>query len=477
MLRDVEVQKLINLIKAELTKILKKKSFLVVTIIFIMYAFLVSTLYKNMSTKKADDYLMEIDSQKIKEMNNNLDLEDHNNLTEYVNNISLLELADLRNKYPTNNQKYLLDNFVYEKIVSKNEIQYLNEDKRSLSSINEEIKRYLKKIESEDWQYFVNLKNEDLKDLKNKSNYQDQERLEIRIKLNNYRLENNVNYNYDNYLNNALIFIDTNLFEYMNLKNKSTLSEEESERYQYLHEALMKNEYILKNKQDINEEFNLKGLISNFAIEFGLFILVYVVLISGMIVSEEFNKGTIKSLLTKPYKRSTILLAKYLTVILLMPLIILGMILISLVIGGLVLGFDSLSIPIILFHPVKEILVIQNVFWYSLKLLVSIMPMYLVLGTFAFFVSTVAASTSAAVTLTFGLYLVGNVINQFYINYNLKFLSWFASLHWDFSYLIELTKNVYNMKPLFSLGVLGIYLGVILCLTFMYFNKKDVKNI
>lgn len=471
------VRKLVSLIQAEIKKILKKKSFLVVTIIFVMYAFLVSSLYKNMSSKKVDDYLIEIDSKKIKEVNNKLDLDNNEELIEYVENISLLELDDLRNKYVSNNQNYILDNFVYEKIIKKNEALYLSKDEKQYNLINEDILEDLNRVQNEDWQYFVNIKNEELEEAKDKSNLKDKERLEIRIILNNYRLENNVNYDYDNYLSEALMFIDTNLYEYLNLKNKATLSDEESDRYQYLSKELIKYEYILKNKQDINEEYNLKGLISNFAIEFGLFILVYVVLISGMIVSEEFNKGTIKYLLTKPYKRGTILLAKYLTVLLLLPIIILGMLAISFGIGGLVLGFDSLSVPIVLFHPVKEILVVQNVFLYCFKLIISILPMYVVLGTFAFFISTVSTSTSAAVTLTFALYLVGNVINQFYISYNLKFLAYFVSLHWDFSYKVQLTENIYNMKPLFSLGIIGIYLSVILCITFIYFKKKDVKNI
>lgn len=469
---------MISLLKAELKKIFKKKSFLVVTLIFIMYAFLVVFLYSSMANEAQVDNLIEIDARNLGDINSSLDLEREEDLEKYVDNISILELEDLRNNYQENNQKYLVDNFIYEKIKKKNEVKYLKVNEKEVLRLEEEIEELKTYVDNNDWQYFVNIKIEELEALeKDTTNVIDKERINIRIKLNKYRLDNNVDFDYKNYLNRAISFIDTNLFEYMNLKNKEVKSNVENERYEYLIKEMAINEYILNNKQDINSGFNLRALVRDFAIEFGLFILIYVVLICGMIVSEEFNKGTIKSLLTKPYKRSTILLAKYLSLILLVPFIILFMFLIAFLIGGLILGFNSITIPVVLFHSVKEILVVQNVFLYSLRLIISILPMYLVLGTFAFFVSTVFCSTSAAVTLTFALYLVGNVLNQFYLNYDLKFLRYFVSLHWDFSYLVDLSENIYNMKPLASLGLIGIYISVILCITFGYFKKKDVKNI
>lgn len=469
---------MINLLKAELKKIFKKKSFLVVTLVYIMYVFLVVFLYSSMAKDIEVDNLIEIDAKNLKEINSSLDLNNKDDLEVYVDNISLLELQDLRDKYQDNNQKYLLDNFIYEKIVLKNKAKYLNKDDELTEDLTEKIAELTNYVDKNDWKYFTNNKVIELEKLEKKTtNIKDKERLNNRISLNNYRLENDVDFDYKNYLNKAISFIDNNLFEYMNLKNKEVKSNEENERYEYLTEQMARNEYILKNKQDINGSFNLRGLVKDFSIEFGLFVLIYIILISGMIVSEEFNKGTIKSLLTKPYQRNTILLSKYLAVILLVPFIILFMFLIAFLIGGLILGFESITIPAVLFHPVKEVLVVQNVFLYSLKLIISILPMYIVLGTFAFFVSTVACSTSAAVTLTFALYLVGNVINQFYISYNLNFLKYFVSLHWDFSYMVDLSKNLYNIKPLMSIGIIGVYICVILCITFAYFKKKDVKNI
>ena len=91
--------------------------------------------------------------------------------------------------------------------------------------------------------------------------------------------------------------------------------------------------------------------------------------------------------------------------------------------------------------------------------------------------STITASTSAAITITFLFYLMSNVISNLALVYNLKIFKYFVALHWDFSYLLESTPNPYHFTPSFSLIIIGIYLIVILALTYIFFDKKDVKNI
>ena len=240
---------------------------------------------------------------------------------------------------------------------------------------------------------------------------------------------------------------------------------------------MLKNYYILDNKVDINNNSSLNMVLRNFTIEFSLFILIYVILICGSIVSEEYSKGTIKYLLTKPYKRSTILMSKLLSALLLIPIIILFMLIIEIVVGGLIFGFSSLSIPVVIFNRVTDNLVTYNVLIYTLLSLLSELPMYLVLGTLCFALSTITRSTSAATTITFLFYLIGGVISELALTYNWHIFKAFVSIHWRFSYLVDFTSNPYNINPWISLLTVLIYIGVILCLAFIYFNKKDVKNI
>lgn len=450
---------MLNLIKIELKKIFHKKSFYIVSIIFICYCFLVSFLYKSLNNNDLNNHLLKIEVEKIQEANANL--EETN--PEYQKNLNLLKLNDLRTKYNSNNAKYLLDRYIYPKLGTKNA---------------ELISNLLNEIENENWEYFTEY---EITEIQNKlataKEESVKESLKIELKLNKYRLNNHVNYDYENYLHNSIDFIENNIYEYKNLKNIKNLSESETSRLKYLDKEMLYHEYILKNKVDLNNSSSLHTLIMSFAVEFGLFILIYVVLISGSIMSEEYSRGTIKSLLTKPHTRTSILLSKYLTILILIPFIIIGMFLINLVIGSFILNPTSLKIPVVLYDSLKNILITENIFIYSFKCLLSILPMYFIIATFAFFISSTVGSTSSAITLSFGLYLIGNIVNEFYLKLNLPFLKYFVSLHWNFSYLVDLTRNPYSFNISTSLITLGIYLSVILCLTFVIFSKKDVKNI
>ena len=56
---------------------------------------------------------------------------------------------------------------------------------------------------------------------------------------------------------------------------------------------------ILDNKVDIYA-MNLKNMLQDFFSQFGILIVVMVVMVAGSIVSEEFNKGTIKKITHHP---------------------------------------------------------------------------------------------------------------------------------------------------------------------------------
>ena len=61
-------------------------------------------------------------------------------------------------------------------------------------------------------------------------------------------------------------------------------------------------------------------------------------MIAGTIVSEEFNKGTIKLLLVKPYTRNKILLSKFITTLIMIVFVIIVTITMQILIGGVLFG-------------------------------------------------------------------------------------------------------------------------------------------
>ena len=465
---------MINLIKLELKKIFKKRSFLILTIIFIMYAILTNVIYKTISFNEMTE---EIDIAELKEINKSLDLNNSEDKETYIINLTNIEVYELKNKEKDNTAKFLIDNYLWDLIYAKNENLYGLKEENKEHDINLEITNVLNKINDNDWEYFTKQELQELKNKFDRADLKNKEKLEELIKLEEYRLDTKLGYDNDNYLCEAINTLKRDIVEYYNLVNKNSLTKNEEERLLDLKETREINKYILDNKVDINNSNSLRAVLKNFPNEFGLFILIYIVMISGTIVSEEFNKGTIKFLLTKPYKRSKILTAKLLTVLLLIPLIIIIMSLLEVIVGGLILGFDTLNVPILLYNNGLDTLIVRNIFVRLVFILLGNLPIYVVLGIICFMLSTITVSSSAAITITFLFYLVSNVISNLVLMYKIKFLNLFISLHWDFTYLMTYENNPFDFSVLLSLIVIGLYISVILGVTYIYFNKKDVKNV
>jgi len=469
-----------NLVKAEFKKIFHKKSIYIVSLIFLLYCFLINDVYKSFNNY---EYENNIDINEYIEINNSLDLNNRDDLIEYISNLSLIETEELKHKYETSSHMYLIDEYLYDLIYKANEVKYINKNDSLYNDLNDEINKYIELIKKDNWQYFANLKIDNLKnELSTTTDQLTKNRYQELIQLEEYRLDNNVPYDYNNFINNAILEIETNLYEYRNLQNKVDLSNSEKVRLEMLDEEYLRNKYILDNKEDINNSSTLQAVLQNFPYEFGIFILIYLILISASIVSEEFNKGTIKYLLTKPYKRWVILTAKFFTILLFIPLILLFMIGMEILIGGIIFGFDSLSIPVLIYNSSSNILIDYNIFKFLSLLLICVLPMYLILCLLCFMISVITLSTSAATTFTFLFYLAGNVISSLALKYDISILKFFISLHWDFSYLLDFSTSLYSNTPynitfLSSIITVICYITVILCLAYGYFNKRDVKNI
>lgn len=467
---------MIRLIKAELKKILHKKSFFIVTILFIFYAILTNVIYDE--NNKYDLNSERSDASEIEKHIKTLDINKLDDLEMYVQDLTLIEISKIDAESKTSNQLYLTDKYLQPVIEEINKNKYILKDEEKVKELEIEKNNILAKIKADDYKYFVNNKINELKNMLNTTlDEETKERLEIRIKLAEYRLNNNIPFDSQNFLNNAIKSIEDNLTEYRNLKNKNNLSVAEKEDLDELNNLIIKNKYVLEHKEDIFNEGTLRAVLRNFNSEFQIFILIYIVMICGSIVSEEFNKGTIKYLLTKPYKRSTILTSKLLSILILVPIVIFMMILIEIIIGGIILGFDSLSIPIMIYNASKGILIKYSCFSYLFMILLASIPIYLVLSILCFSLSTITCSTSAAITITFLFYLVSEVIRNLALVYNFKLLKAFISIHWDFTYLINYQNNPFKFEPIISIWIVLAYIGVILCLTYTYFIKKDVKNI
>ena len=202
------------------------------------------------------------------------------------------------------------------------------------------------------------------------------------------------------------------------------------------------------------------------------------IVIAGSIVSEEFNRGTIKLLLVKPYSRIKILLSKFIVCMIILVLTISFIYAFQLVVGGIVNGFDGLSTPAIVYNFDTNKVETMNLLAYVALVGLCKLPMYILLVALAFACSTIFANTALAVAVPFLGYIASSLINQFALYYNIKQIIYFVTPNWDLSYYLFGGTPLFKELTLpFSIAICLIYLIIMLVISCVVFKKRDIKNI
>ena len=473
-----------KLVKNELYKILHKRStkiFLVIALIFVILTNLIYRYSDDLlvfSTTYYEDYDMALSYVNDYENSGIGDKELYNYYKSFI------ETYDLANNYDSNSwqyQKYMED---YWNLLQEY-YRYLDEE-LDASLISNELEETKNNIENNNWQYFVNNDtnniNESINNIKNtlnnsslsnneKINYEKELFiLEEQLKLNEYRIENGVAFGND-YLNDAINAINNSLYSMAEYQYSNDIDYQDSVKSYY------ENWYILDNKVDTNNNQTLRSVFVNFFNEYSFLILVFGIMIAGGIVSDEFNKGTIKSLLIIPRKRSKILLAKYISV-LIMLLFIIGIFIVSeLLIGGILMGFGSLGIPVVVYNITNSVLEVLNIFGYLGLQILANLPQIILLATLAFACSVIVNSTAFSIVIPFCGIIASELINGFALVYDIKILNYFVTTNWDFTVYLFGGTSIYGNSLIHAIIVCLVYLLIMLVVTFIVFKKKDIKNI
>ena len=473
-----------KLVKNELYKILHKRSTKIFLVIAIMFVILINVIYRYsddlliFSTTYYEDYDMALNYVSDYENNSIGDKELYNYYKSFI------DTYDLANNFDSNSwqyQKYMED--YWSLLQDYYRVQDEGLDTTNLFNELEELKT---NIENDNWEYFVqkdiNNINENIEYIKNtlndpslnnneKLNYEKELFvLEEQVKLNEYRLEKGVEYG-DDYLNNAIDAINSSLYGMAEYKYSNDTDSTETVKSYY------ENWYILDEEVDTNNANTLRSVFINFFSEYSFLILIFSIMIAGGIVSDEFNKGTIKSLLIVPHKRSKILFAKYISIII-MILIIIGVLIVSeLLIGGILMGFSSLSIPVVVYNITDSALEIINIFGYLGLQILANLPQIILLATLAFACSVIVNSTAFSIVIPFCGIIASELINAFAYAYDIKILNYFVTTNWDFTVYLFGGTSIYGNSLLHAIIVCLVYLLIMLVVTFIVFKRKDIKNI
>lgn len=467
-----------NLVKNEIIKIVRKKSFYIILIVVLAYIVLSNVMYKYVYTSDYE-YYDESYVENLKDRISSLNLDNQQDLDMYVNDKTELDTYELLKQYDKGTWQYKL---ILEKASSYlseiNTYTYKIKDEEALNEAKETYNKFTERLKANDWKGFVQDELDELKKSQEglSENEKDQSTL-IQIEVLEMRLKNEIAYG-DDYKNAALSRYQQSQLEVNELSNKNNKSYEEEKAYQSAKEDAEKSRYAIEQSKDIYNTSDAREFLLNVFSKYELFIIITIVLIAGAIVSDEFNKGTIKSLLVRPYSRTKILLAKFITVLITVLFIMVVTVILQFIIGGILFGFDSLSIPNVVYNfktgKIMEVGILKSIICTGLGKL----PIYVLLGTLAFALSTLFNNTAVAITITLLGYMASSIVNQFAYYYDMEWLKFFVTPNWDF------TQFFYGNLPLIK--GMSIPLSIIICLvyfvimiipTFVVFNKRNIKNV
>lgn len=484
---------MLRLIKNELIKIFKKKSTYITTFIFIALLILINvvtniTIDENYTDFTFSDENINYLTNEIQNLNpNSID-----DIESYIDVKTELDFVEFAKKYDENSwQRSIARDEAYSIIHEIVTQKYQNKNSEALAAAEAKLEELRTKFNNNEWKSFANEKKKlyesEISDLEltitNTTDKNSLEELEKELKTKeimlyclNYRLDNDVAYE-DSYLNDALNTYEATMISKLDY-NIENMSKDEEREYK----ELLKNEniskYSLDNKVDLQDYSNARNTFMNVISDNLVFFVIFIIMIAGSIVAEEFNKGTIKMLLIRPYQRWKILLSKYIASLLMLLFIIVVIIFSQYIIGGIIFGFASYKIPAIVYNFTSNSIVEMSMLKYLLLNIGSILPYLLIILTLAFTVSTVFTSTSLAITLSFIIIFFSSLINNLIIVNNVKILRFFPTMCWD------LSDFLFGGQPIFEYSTLNLCLTVdittlilMLIISFFTFKIKNIKNI
>lgn len=481
-----------NLIRNELYKVFHKKAIYI--FLFIVTAFLV--LMGFLGKKEIDSFdKFNIDSQiteaeiEVSNYKTNISAltdEEKELYIEALANLDTLELAKSKNyntlsaefNYIRNNiySFYLVKNYVNEKYYDYTDLGY-----ESVEDYNNKFNEALKKLDS-----FV-----PIEEVKNDLNNLNKETVCSGINKNScdeyfnvykktleYRIKHNIPYNSETGSNTLNQYLES-YPNYIKLRDKYEKSDKDKkEEYETLKMNIKLTEYKMEHDmlEDTESEFvNSAEYIASPLSELSIFIIFGVVVIACGIFSDEFDKGTIKQLLIKPFSRNKIALAKVITCLISTLLFIVYFEIVNIICGLLLIkSFDIGGLALVYDYILGKVLALNGFELLGLHFLYNI-PYFIIFTLIILLVSVLTRNTALSAVASFMLIVVPPflemLINKF------EFLVYLPFYTWNLSEFMFGGKSAFKQLT-FTNSLIADIIYIILFIVgiLITFKHIDVKN-
>ncbi|QHZ52621.1 ABC transporter permease [Paenibacillus larvae] len=193
------------------------------------------------------------------------------------------------------------------------------------------------------------------------------------------------------------------------------------------------------------------------------FIIIYAIVLGCQVITEEYKDGTIKQLLIRPASRTSVLLSKYLSVLIMIFAAILFMTVFAILTGAVFFQTQSVS-------DSPELSAV-------LKMIIYTLPGTFFISTLAFFVAVAFKSTPLAISVAVVAHFLGSGITMLIAKKTWAKYVIYNNMDWS---VYDKSINPDALPPFpgmtldFSVSIWLAYMLGLLVAGFLIFNKRDI---
>ncbi len=309
----------------------------------------------------------------------------------------------------------------------------------------------------------------------------------------NYRLNNNVAPDSENWKSNLVDSAVSYMSEYNSYMKLSKAGQDEN-KMSVLKDQITLAKYRLDNDIRYHTSPNTGDLVSMTTVsgyqepslEFNSFwsffqnssslisvLGVLVIVIASGILAAEFSHGTVKFLLISPVKRWKIIVAKYFTVLSFAFILLVFTYLLNIIVAGIFSGFAGVNAPCL---TVKNDVVYHgnSFLMMAVKYLVTSISVG-VMATFAFAISSITRNSGLAIGLGVFLEMAGGTVITILSALNVSAGRYLIFANTDLSSISKGAVYFIGQTVPFAIGVIAVYMVVFWLTAWDGFVRRDVR--
>lgn len=483
---------MIKLIKNELVKIFSKKSMIIIGVLILILVIGINVMGKlnvNMSNSYpayTENYINYIEEE-LKE----LDPNKPSDINKYAEVKSQKDVADIAKEYTEISwQADVIETIIAPVIGEINNYKYVDKNESKLADSTIKYNEMFKALKESNWKYFANKELENInlqikqlnllieEDKENTDLQLQLKSLELQKEVVTLRLEKDIKYGSEDYKSSAIQYYKMYMENYNQYAQSKNITEEETSEMNNCLEKANLYKYDIYNNTEYQNPSTANYTFQNSIESYIVIIVMVIVIVAGVSVSEEFNKGTVKLLLVRPYSRTKILIAKLISVFIIMAITTISILALQFIVGGLVYGFETYEMQVLQFDFTNNSIVTLNIFAYLGLMFICKLPVFVLIGTLAFALSTIFLNSPLAIALPIFGYMGSDMINMLALSYKWDWVKYFVTPNWDLSqYLFGGTPMFKGTSIEFSITICAIYFIIMLVASIVSFKKRNIKNV